>query len=344
MDTFCVLPWYSKEYSETATACCLLPPTHNLGQIKNDLLAGIQNESCNKCWKIEQNGEKSRRQYENEFLDFKLDRDLNLIQQDCADHKNQTILYQIKTSNLCNQACVSCSKSASTKWGELEYKYSGLKIFRFALDLDSVDIDYANAKRIEFVGGEPFFDQKTFAVLENLILHGNRDCYISIVTNGSVNLNQKQIDLLSSFKDLNLCISIDGIGPVFEYVRWPGKWHNLLENIQQYRKHFNINVSYTISGLNAFYYNETTKWFKDQKLSYNPNLVTWPQWLSLENAPLPIKQHFSSSDFLSNWSRTNGNEISIEKFRAEIIKQDQLKQISIRSYMPALADIIFDSQ
>ena len=39
MDTFCVLPWYSREISgKKHVACCLLPDNHNIELIKIDLL------------------------------------------------------------------------------------------------------------------------------------------------------------------------------------------------------------------------------------------------------------------------------------------------------------------
>ena len=123
---------------------------------------------------------------------------------------------------------------------------------QYQIDLDAADINYGSAKRVGLLGGEPLFDPKTFEILQKLIDHNNTSCFISLITNGSIHLNAKQLDLLNQFTDLNICISIDGVGPVFEYMRWPGKWSNLLENILQYKSITkNISVSYTISSLNA---------------------------------------------------------------------------------------------
>lgn len=344
MDTFCVLPWYSKEIKKIPTVCCWLPRFHDLPQIKQDLLAGVQSPACSACWELEKNGQRSRRQIENAFLDYKLDQDLDKIRQDCVDNKNQTLLYQITVSNLCNQACVSCNGAASSKWIDLEKKLGITSNQKFEINLDDLAIDYAHARRIEFVGGEPFYDAKTFKILENLSAHGNHDCFISIVTNGSVKLRPEQLNLLKRFTDVSVCVSIDGIGPVFEYLRWPGRWSTLLENLEQYRSIFDISVSYTISGLNAVYYQQTVDWFDSQGLPYNHNLVTYPAWLALEHAPIEIKNHFPNTGFISNWKNFNGTELSMEKFREQIQNQDRVKHTSIRDYLPELADIIFDNQ
>ena len=91
MDTFCVLPWYSREISgKTPVACCLLPDNHNIELIKIDLLNGVRNTSCSKCWDIEDIGNTSRRQQENIFLDYKLDRDLSRIKADCETNNQSS--------------------------------------------------------------------------------------------------------------------------------------------------------------------------------------------------------------------------------------------------------------
>jgi len=342
---FCVLPWYSQELGLWNTPCCLLPQKYNIDQIKQDLLDNVQTVACKKCWDVESTGNKSRRQFENEFLDYKLDRDLDKIQQDCADSNHQTILYQITTSNLCNQACVSCDSKFSTKWAQVEKRMNLLPSPQYQIDLDPANINYHSAKRISLLGGEPLFDPKTFEILQKLIDHNNTDCFISLVTNGSINLKAQQIDLLMQFSDLNICISIDGVGSVFEYMRWPGKWLDLLENIEQYKSITkNISVSYTISSLNAMYYNKTVKWFQQNNLAYNHNVVSGPIWLSLRNMPVVLKQHLKQhNNFITEYCNLTGTEIALHTLAQQIAKQDQAKKTDIRDHMPEIAAFIFDN-
>jgi hypothetical protein len=342
MNTFCVLPWYGLNLP-SSSPCCLLPKNTDIVQVKKDLLNEVKSPACAKCWQIESSGEKSKRQFENEFLDYKLDRDLDKIQEDCKTKIINPLVYQIQTSNLCNQACVTCSSHLSSKWAEIERKTGTVPYPTFKIKLSEVNVDYATARRIEFVGGEPFFDPTTFQILELLIEHNNTDCFISVVTNGSISLSDQQLTTLSKFTDLNICISIDGIGPVFEYLRWPAKWPTLLDNIEKFKKITkNISVSYTISSLNVLYYQPTVAWFQSQNLRYNHNIVTHPEWISLSSTPVEIKELLHDNSFTSSWAEITGKEIDTAKYQHMLEQQDRAKKIDIKDYLPEIWKILND--
>jgi hypothetical protein len=324
--------------------CCLLPKNTNITQVKQDLLAGIKSPACTTCWQIESSGKKSKRQFENEFLDYKLDRDLDKIQVDCKTKTIDPLVYQIQPSNLCNQACVSCSSMASTKWAEIERRIGTVPYPTFKIKLSDVDVNYDTAQRIEFVGGEPFFDPTTFQILDLLIEHNNTDCFISVVTNGSILLSDHQLNTLSKFTDLNICISVDGIGTVFEYLRWPAKWPTLLDNIEKFKKITkNISISYTISSLNVLYYQQTVNWFQSQNLRYNHNIVTHPEWIGLNNTPVEIKELLRDNSFTSSWAEITGKETNLAKYQQLLTEQDQAKKINIKDYLPEIWEIFKDS-
>ena len=342
MDTFCVLPWYGLELPSNSP-CCLLFKSADINQVKHDLLSGVKSPACGKCWDLESQGNKSRRQFENEFLDYKLDRDLELIKQDCKTTNMTPLVYQLTTSNLCNQACVSCGSIASTKWAEIEKRMDIIPKKRVDLELENIDINYTTAKRISLLGGEPFFDPKTFVILEKLIEHNNTDCFVSIITNGSIMLSQSKLDLLSKFTDLNICISIDGTGPVFEYMRWPAKWDTLLDNINSFQKITkNISISYTISSLNIFYHQQTIDWFNKQGIRHNHGIVSSPNWLSLTAMPVELKKLLDGNLFAQPWLKITGNEISLTEYKEKIYAQDRAKHIDIKDYLPEVT-FIFDN-
>ena len=272
------------------------------------------------------------------------DKDIDKIREDCINNNHQILTYQIHTSNLCNQACVTCSSKFSSKWAEIEKRMSIVPTPTFYADPKGIGVNYQTAKRIELLGGEPLFDSRTFDILEQLIKHNNTDCFISIVTNGSISLTDKHHKLLSKFTDLNICISIDGIGPVFEYMRWPGKWDTLTQNIAQYKSIAkSLSVSYTLSSLNALYYDETVSWFQQQNLPFNHNVVTYPNWASINATPNILKQHLKQkNNFIARLLPQTGS-ISIEDYREKISQQDAAKKIKLEDYMPELAKIIFDN-
>jgi wyosine [tRNA(Phe)-imidazoG37] synthetase (radical SAM superfamily) len=342
--TFCVLPWFSKEITEKSleTPCCLLSDNFNLKQIQFDLLNDIQSTACQKCWDIEQQGNDSRRIQENRFLDYKLDRDIEKIEQDCKDGNSKILMQQITLSNLCNQACVTCGPALSTKWRSL---VSNKTIPIVKLNLTNNRIDYKDVKRLYILGGEPLYDPLLFDILQLLIDHNNTNCFISFVTNGSVFLSKRQLNMLAQFDNINICISVDGIESRFEYMRWPGKWNRLLENIEQYKEitNNNISISYTVSSVNAIYYDETISWFLKNNLRYNHNIVSKPSWASLSRAPTPIKEKLQKNNFFKSWTDTSGNEIPMSLFFDELQKQDELKHIALKEYMPELYSIIVNN-
>jgi sulfatase maturation enzyme AslB (radical SAM superfamily) len=161
---------------------------------------------------------------------------------------------------------------------------------------------------------------------------------VSFVTNGSIILNDRQKEILLKFKNLNICVSIDGVGPSFEYIRYPLKWDLLLKNLKLFREiTSNISVSFTISNLNILYYNEIIDWFKEQKLMYNHNIVENPKHFNIEVLPPHIKKDLPLI--------TNPNFFDHELFSTfvkTIEEQDKLKNINIKDYLPELHKVIQD--
>ena len=241
-------------------------------------------------------------------------------------------ILEVYFTNLCNQACVSCSSNFSTKWSEIDRNLGNIPIKNFTPTVDSFNINFYTAKRITLLGGEPLFDSTSFSILKKLVDSDNTNCFVSFVTNGSINLSAQQLDLLSKFSDLNICVSIDGIGPVFEYMRWPGKWKTLTKNLDQYRTVAKeVSVSYTISSLNALYYDQTVDWFKENNLNYNHNIVSNPNWLSLKNMPVKLKHQLANKqNFVTKFSDISGLEISTETISQHIKLQDRAKKIDIK--------------
>jgi sulfatase maturation enzyme AslB (radical SAM superfamily) len=303
-DTFCVMPWYGFEIRKQDSNCCWLTPDHNIDEVKKDLLNGIQSKWCSKCWKAEKNGNVSRRLQQNLLLDVLLDKSIETLENDVRETKNKTFLYSISTSDKCNGACVTCGPEDSSKWNLL------LKTNKKPDVLDNIDdfVDYQNAKFIEFLGGEPLLENKNLQILEKLLDAGNNNCLISIVTNGNVSLMSKHLDLLSQFKKVVVCLSIDGIGPVFEYLRWPLKWNLLLKNLELFRSmNFDLSVSYTLSNINLPFKEETIKWFETEKLPYLINNVVCPWYFSPE-VPIDNKitqETLDAQDKLKGISRSD---------------------------------------
>jgi sulfatase maturation enzyme AslB (radical SAM superfamily) len=337
MSSFCVVPFYSQENRRfDITPCCLLPQGADVDKIKQEFLQGKRPQECSKCWKSEELGLVSRRIHNNYSMENKYDLTLDEIFKICLRGENKIVLYQITTSNLCDQACVTCGSACSTKWAELERRANIPTMPLYQLDLRQANIDYVNLDKIAFVGGEPLIDPKTFEILEKLADHDNFDISVSFVTNGSSMLNQQQLDLIKKFKTVGFTVSIDGVDAEFEYMRWPGRWNRLLDNIKQYQQIGKVNVSYTVSSINAYYYNKTMSWFEQQNLEVtNVIFVTWPEWCSLARMPVALKKTLADyNNTISPMFSETGSELSVGELIEKITQQDLVRGTDIRTAMP----------
>lgn len=336
---FCVLPFYGAEYhynASTTTPCCLLPTDTNIKELQENMLAGIKPSACNKCWQLESQGKISDRQIKNSSYDVYANRDISLVFEDCKNGKFSNQIVKLYTSTVCNSTCMTCSPCCSSAWATLK----GFPVSYTSLSDEKLNsIDYTNLKMLSFVGGEPLYERKNFEILKKLLEVNNTDCFISLVTNGSVVLTDYQINILKKFKNLNFCLSIDGTGPVFEYVRYPLKWNTLTSNINLYRElGIQLSVSYTISNLNILYHSETISWFNANNLGYNHNVVTHPVWFSPNSLPLKVKEEIEAKELLS--PHCEQDDINFKLFLKNITEQDTLKGISIIDYLPKLAKLI----
>lgn len=343
--TFCVLPFYAIEFP-SKTSCCLLQSYESISEIKQKMLDGQRPQSCSKCWRLEDHGIKSDRQIKNETLDYYSDTDLEQLIQQSKQGKNRIVHYKIDTSNTCNAACVTCSGYFSSTWNKLNQKNNlpQNKNWKILPDQTAAWIDFTHARSISFRGGESFLSDTNFYILEQLILHKNTDCFVNFVTNGSFSLSKKQKHILSHFSNINFCFSIDGIGLVFEYLRWPLKWNTIENNILWCRaNNIEVSVSYTLSNLNLLYHNETTQWFEKNNLNYLINPVYSPGHFRPQSLSAKVKKSLIDRCGIKveNWlSHTSEDDTLFEKLKIEIAKQDKMKNIAIKDYLPELAALL----
>jgi len=340
---FCIQPFYTMEYNidGSKTPCCLLTdnPTPNVEKIKQDMLNDVKTPACQRCWDLEDQGVDSDRILQNRNFDYQTDRDIELIEQDCHEGKNSLQSVKIWTSRKCNGACVVCGPYFSTTWRSIK----NLSTDSQAKSMEDLEhIDWANLKQVSLIGGEPLYEPRNFDIMQKLIDNNNQNCFVTMVTNGSVELKDYQIEKLSQLTNLNFCLSIDGVGPVHEYVRWPLKWDRLLKNIELYQKlNVDLCASYTISNLNVLYYKETVKWFEDNNIRYNHNIVSDPYYFNINSLPKKIKDQIDCDLFRPHQA---SDDQKFEKFLQEIETQDRLKGINIKDYLPDFVNLIQSNQ
>jgi MoaA/NifB/PqqE/SkfB family radical SAM enzyme len=317
----------------------------NIDQVRQRMLNGQRPSECTHCWKLEDAGIKSDRLIKNETLDFYSGIDLVTLYNDAKNNKNKITHIKIDTSNTCNATCVTCNSGASSSWGELQRKFLNITPQRQLITCEQADklLDYKSLKSISFRGGEPLLSDTNFYILEKLLEHNNADCFVSFVTNGSIKILPKHRDLVSKFKNMNFSFSIDGTGPVFEYMRYPLKWSQLLENIDFCReKNILISSNYTVSNINILYHKQTTSWFEQNNIPYRIGYVDDPTHFKPSALPVKVKNYLinKNNDLEFLLTHCDRDDKNFKTMKQMIAQQDQWKSINIKNFLPEFADLV----
>lgn len=349
---FCVLPFFGLEYYPNKnTHCCLLPNNYDINQLRDDILNKKRSKYCSACWNLEDQNIKSDRQIKNETFDVLSDQDINVVEENVRQGKYSPIMIKHSTSNTCNATCTTCGPHASTAWGSLEKQAKVIShIPKIKIDQTTVDkLEFESLISINFLGGEPLVEDLNFYILEKLIESNNLNCLISFTTNGSVFLTTKQKQLISKFQRINIGLSIDGTDKVFEYLRFPLKWKKLKENLKFFRTITNTNnitANQCISNLNILYHDDTVKWFESEHLCHHYNPVIYPTYFSPSALPNSVKQKIcestDNSDVhgLLSLPHTDQDDKNFQNLLVELQRQDQIKKINFKNYLPEFYNLI----
>jgi sulfatase maturation enzyme AslB (radical SAM superfamily) len=190
----------------------------------------------------------------------------------------------------------------------------------------------------EITGGEPSVSNLYKKSLKSLT---NKTKYVRVNTNGSKFIPEIE-PLLINGTNVTITLSIDGTHNVFEYIRWPLKWSQLQYNLDKFKQISRyVSVSCTISNLNIFYYAELIDFFKANQIEYLCKQVVSPSYFAPGNLPEEFKQQVLDKNkkyYNEVESFLKFGKVALDKFWQEIDRQDQLKGINIRDYLPELAN------
>ena len=283
MSKFCIVPWTHIEVSPSGDVrpCCEYESSmgnisHNdnniidvwnndlFKQLRQDYLNGVNPAGCAKCTQCEDVGIKSRRQYENKKYKHLFNKATSVTADDPA-------MMDIKFGNICNIKCRICSSKNSHVW-----KKDEIKLFGFTTIEDNrqpwVDIDSRWDELSEFIdnlevlyisGGEPLLIKKNYQFLQACIeKNKSKDISVRILTNGTIALEPKLIEILKQFKHVYIGYSIDDLGEKFNYQRNPAKWDKVETNFINALKNdfIHFGISYSISVFNVLSGEEFINW------------------------------------------------------------------------------------
>jgi sulfatase maturation enzyme AslB (radical SAM superfamily) len=130
------------------------------------------------------------------------------------------------------------------------------------------NLDLSNIVSVYFNGGEPFMSLDHIKFLTHLInVSDPSKITVYYNTNATWPITEAMLDVWNKFETIEIMCSIDGIGEVFEYVRFPGNWKevekNLIEFNQINQPNIKIRITPAIGIHNILYIDQLLSWCKE---------------------------------------------------------------------------------
>ena len=210
---------------------------------------------------------------------------------------------ELSVSNQCNLSCKMCGPWSSSKWAEIVDKEPMIQKWhqptqhRPAMSISEIfnGIDTSHVTRIKYLGGEPFITKElgelfSFLDEKHLVEKIEFECN----TNGTL-FPRKHVDFLNRFSSIDIKISIDGIGPLANYIRTGFDWDRVLEVLLQWSEYSkwrmnnigNSNISFytVIQAYNIHQISEIMRFGQSLGFQTHGAFIVKPEHLSLNALP-----------------------------------------------------------
>jgi sulfatase maturation enzyme AslB (radical SAM superfamily) len=142
----------------------------------------------------------------------------------------QTI--DVRWTNLCNFACIYCGPNFSSRWSAELGVSVPTPTPEQQQDFKNYILDEAyKLKHVYLAGGEPLLMKENLELLDRL----HPDVNIRVNTNLS-KTDTRVFERICEFKNVHWTISAETQGQEFEYIRFGGRWHDFVGNLQCIQK------------------------------------------------------------------------------------------------------------
>ena len=285
--------------------------------VRNKLNQGEWHPSCSMCKIREQAGQPSTREIFNHTLseiEEKTKRSWKTTDSVIENFDN-IFLLDITVGNKCNSSCLMCNPSASDMWMKEQEEILGEKLSWtsnnwFNQENASALIEkLPNLKAIQFVGGEPTVNKDHIVMLEKLVESGrSKDITLGYVVNLTA-ISPSLIELWDKFSTKHITVSIDGLGPVNEYIRYPFSWDKVIRGFDRIKaqaalkKDYHIGLSHTVIPLNILFLDNMLDWWEEQSANHDRILDSIPHVQCVDN-PTYFDPQYMPQDMKSECAKT----------------------------------------
>lgn len=263
-----------------------------------------------------------------------------------ASNQRHQILYRLKQDylilggvldNICNSACQSCNATLSTKIGSLH----GKPVYRVNNERLLSNVPLERVLEIDLNGGEPSASPNYQNLLDNLPPNTK---VIRINTNGSRIMDNIE-KILQQGIYVICTLSLDGIGKIHDYVRWPIKWSNYSRVVEHYQNlaesHANLKLqTWTVlHAMNIGDMPNIKKFCHDQNLNHSWAWLKHPAAIDAchtNDFTIKAKEKLSAFDpvtyapMINYLATSSDNQQILDAF---VNQQDTLRQINIKDYL-----------
>jgi|TARA_B110000908_G_C10257943_1_gene456951 MoaA/NifB/PqqE/SkfB family radical SAM enzyme len=338
------------------------------------------NHGCTNCLKKEQNGNRSQR--------------MNWLHHDFREGLGNPEPYTnpkltgndishlfINFSNICNFKCRMCSSNYSNSLIPEHKHMSPLFPQEYKMVNGSHSKNFNNINEyleanpevlkgitsIWMTGGEPFMDDSPYRLMELIEEYGHPEKIKMVITTNGSKLDFKKLDKFNKLKKVILDISIDAVGPMFEYMRSNGvfTWSQMeatCDKLKQYKEtnkewfNFQINSSYQLLN-----YDNTLDFIDfvyDHNADSNIRLVVFPEHLRAGNLPKSFKKQaniildkvelrYGNKDqhqikTLNDMRKALAvNELHFANFKKIVTEQDKFRSKYLYEYHEQLGELLY---
>ena len=257
--------------------------------VRLQMINGEEPPSCKKCYVEERAGHNSKRQWETKYWSERISVD-QLIKDTSPDGSipPKVSYIDLRFGTKCQLACVMCSPHDSSGWikewqavyPQLENKslketwqwnnkgsingssYNWHK--NNPVFWDQFYEQIPHMQQLYFAGGESLIIEEHYAILEEVIRQGHAPNLEIRYNSNGVEWRDDLFDLWKHFKIVRYHYSVDSIGEMNEYIRYPSKWERTNEVFHILDKETSDNVEVTIAcavqALNIYYLPDFLKW------------------------------------------------------------------------------------
>lgn len=270
--------------------------------VRLKMLAGEEPPSCTKCYREEEAGHNSKRMWETEYWRQRVDLDqLLAATEEDGSVPPQLSYIDLRFGTKCQLACVMCSPHDSSGWIKdwqaiyPQIQNKSLKETAQWSNKGSINgssynwhknnpvfwqqfyEQIPNMQQLYFAGGESLIIEEHYEILEEAIRQGHaKNLELRYNSNG-VEWRDDLFKLWKEFKLVRFHYSVDSIGEMNSYIRYPSEWERTHEVFHILDKGTSDNVEVTIAcavqALNVYYLPDFLKW----KLTQNFKKINmWP--------------------------------------------------------------------